>query len=206
MPRFPVAAALLLVCSIISRATGDAGQPVPGTPPVPAEPAKPHGNVWYTFHAPPNPSDADAAIIRQMIHGLDLATECYSKNAPGVRIHVNVYYSPGTPTADGSSNGTIRLGRNCRDQRVCMHEIAHTLGVGTHPRWGKLVVNGVFTGKNATHALREITKNDAAVLHADRMHFWPYGLNYDKEVKSPDDFIAHCKIVSAILLDLKNAR
>lgn len=180
-------------------------QPRSLTTPTPA-PAKDVGKVTYTFHRPDKPSAEDLNILREMTEGLDRATECYSRNAPGIRQHLEVFYSPGTPTADGSSNGTIRLGLNSRNQRVCMHEIAHTLGVGTSPQWGKLVVDGIFTGSRATQALREITGDEKAVLHADRMHFWPYGLNYDTEVKSPDDFVAHCKIVTAIVRDLKLAR
>lgn len=161
------------------------------------------GNVTYTFHLPKNPSDEDLGIFRQMDAALRDATACYNLNATGLREAITVRYSPGTPTADGSSNGNIRLGRGARNQRVIMHEIAHTFGVGTSPAWGRLVVNGVFTGKNATAALREATHDPDALLHADRQHFWPYGLNYDAEVKSPGDFVTHCRIVSAIVRDLR---
>ena len=164
------------------------------------------GNITYTFHMPKDATDEDIEVFRQMDAALREATGCYNLNTTGIRQEITVRYSPGTATADGSSNGNIRLGRYARTQRVCMHEIAHTLGVGTSPSWEKLVVNGVFTGINATQALRDATHDPNAILHADRMHFWPYGLNYDSEVTSPKDFVNHCRIVSAIISDLKSTR
>ena len=163
----------------------------------------PGGNVTYTFHMPKEASADDREIFRQMDAALRDATSCYNLNATGLRESITIRYSAGTPTADGSSNGNIRLGRNARNQRVVMHEIAHTFGVGTSPAWNRLVVNGVFTGKNATQVLREATHDPSAVLHADHQHFWPYGLNYDSEVTSPEDFVIHCKVVSAITRDLR---
>lgn len=159
--------------------------------------------ITYDFDKPAKPSAADAAILREMEEGIQGACETYTKHAPEIKSHVTFHFSPGTPTADGSSNGNIRLGTTARNRRVCMHEIAHTLGVGTHPNWERLVKDKVFTGKNATAVLREITHDKNAVLHADRQHFWPYGLNFDAEVKSEQDYEAHCKIVSAIIKDLE---
>jgi hypothetical protein len=204
--NLPLLSSSLLSLALVPLAAAqDPVKAPPFSTPTP-RPTAGRGAVTYKFHQPKDPSPEDAAILKQMTDGLDRATRCYSENAEGIRHHVDVFYSPGTPTADGSSNGAIRLGRNSRNQRVCMHEIAHTLGVGTSPAWGKLVVGGVFTGKNATKALQEVTKDDKAILHADRMHFWPYGLNYDNEVKSDADFVAHCRIVAAIVKDLKRAR
>jgi hypothetical protein len=40
------------------------------------------------------------------------------------------------------------------------------------------------------------------MVNADTQHFWPYGLNYTSEVKSNDDLVSHCKMVSAILKDM----
>jgi hypothetical protein len=62
------------------------------------------------------------------------------------------------------------LGKNSRNQRVVMHEIAHTLGIGTSAGLGLLMKNGVFTGKYATQALREVTHDEKAELHGDRSH------------------------------------
>ena len=44
------------------------------------------------------------------------------------------------------------------------------------------------------------------MVHADRMDFWLFGLNFDREVKSEEDLINHCKMVEAICKDLEDAR
>ena len=97
------------------------------------------------------------------------------------------------------------MGKTAHNERVCMHEICHTVGIGTSPDWGNLVEKGVFKGERATKQLREITGDKDAVVHADRMHFWPYGLNFDKEVQSEADLVNHCKMVEAIYEDLQKA-
>ena len=38
----------------------------------------------------------------------------------------------------------MRFGKYSNNQRVAMHEIAHTVGIGTSPAWGKLVVDGLI--------------------------------------------------------------
>lgn len=179
-------------------------KPKLGTTPQPT-PAKAKDRVTYTLRRAENPTEEELAAYARITAGMEKAIQFYNKYTAGINKQINVVYSPGTPTADGNINGTIRMGKNAHNERVCMHEICHTVGIGTSPQWGKLVVNGVFTGSEATKLLREITKDKSAVLHADRMHFWPYGLNYDNEVKSDDDLVNHCKMVEAICKDLKAA-
>lgn len=171
-----------------------------------APPPKVREKVTYTLQRAKEPTEEEVAAYAAITEGMDKAVRAYNENTTSIRQHVNVSYSPGTPTADGSSNGSIRLGKYSRNQRVCMHELAHTLGVGTSAEWAKLVVDGVFTGSNATRQLQEITGDPKAALHADRAHFWPYGLNYDNEVHSDTDFVNHCKMVEAICKDLKTTR
>lgn len=161
------------------------------------------GGITFTFFMPKEASAEERNIFEQMDKAAREAVDCYNENTKGLRKELTLRYSPGTPTADGNINGNIRLGTGARNQRVIMHEIAHTLGVGTAGSWGNVVQDGVFTGKKATEALREATGDKDAVLKADRMHIWPYGLNYDSEVKSPKDFVTHCKIVQAIVEDLR---
>jgi hypothetical protein len=83
---------------------------------------------------------------------------------------------------------------------VAIHEIAHTLGIGTHENWGENIKDGLWTGKYALEQLREFDGKDA-VLHADRMHFWPYGLNFDNESDSEKD-LRHVKMVAAMRKDM----
>jgi hypothetical protein len=119
--------------------------------------------------------------------------------------HVTVTFSPDIPTADGNINGNIRVGGS-RNTRTLLHELGHVMGVGQHRNWNKLVVNGLWQGANANKLLQEFTKDPNAQLHADRMHFWPYGLNYDSELKSEQDMIRHAMPVQAIVKDLESAK
>jgi hypothetical protein len=84
---------------------------------------------------------------------------------------------------------------------TAMHEIAHTVGVGTYSAWPGLIVNGRYTGTNGNTAFRTIIGKSDTVLHGDSQHFWPYGINYASEVKSENDLINHCKIVNAMQKD-----
>lgn len=107
--------------------------------------------------------------------------------------------SPGTPTADANWDGWINWGGTI-NRRVALHEIAHTLGVGTHRRWRENIKDGKWTGEHALRQLREFDGPEA-VLFADRMHFWPYGLNFDKE-SSPQSDLRFVKMVKALRKDM----
>jgi hypothetical protein len=168
---------------------------------------KPHpgiGKVTYTLHQPKTPTADEVLLYAGIAAGMDEAIRIYNTHTK-LKKALNVHYNPSIPTADGNINGTIRLGRNARNARVCMHEICHTMGVGQHRNWGKLMVENRWQGKKANALLQEFTKDPKAQLHGDRMHFWPYGLNYDNEVKSDEDLIRHAKIVEAIVDDLEDA-
>jgi len=108
--------------------------------------------------------------------------------------------SPGTPTADANWDGWINWGGSI-SRRVALHEIAHALGVGTHARWMENIKDGQWTGEYALRQLREFDGPDA-VLHADRIHFWPYGLNFDNE-SSPEKDLRFVKMVAALRKDMR---
>jgi hypothetical protein len=116
---------------------------------------------------------------------------------------LTISYDPSVATADGNANGSIQFGaRSSMQQITAMHEIGHTLGVGTASGWTSRISGGVWTGANATNELRAITGDQTAVVHADSQHFWPYGLNYTSEVTSSNDLVIHIKIVMALRRDL----
>lgn len=163
------------------------------------------GKVTYTLHQPKEPTDEEAKIFAGIKEGMDRATEIYNTHTR-LKKALNVFYSPGTPTADGNINGSIRLGRHARNARVCMHEICHTVGIGTHHHWGRLMVDKRWQGKRANKLLQELTGDPQAQLHGDHMHFWPYGLNYDNEVKSDEDLIRHARLVEAMVQDLEETK
>ncbi len=184
--------------------SGSPAAPSGTTSPAPA--ADVSARFTYTLHRAESPTPEEENAYKKITAIMDKACDYYNKYTTGLHKHLTVDYSPGTPTADGSNNGHIRIGKRISSTFTCMHEIAHTLGVGTSPKWHKLSVHGVFTGRHATEKLRELTGNPNAVLHADRAHFWPYGLNFGKEVKSGEDLIRHCKMVQAICQDLRETR
>ncbi|MEO5715117.1 MAG: hypothetical protein ABIT37_16685 [Luteolibacter sp.] len=157
---------------------------------------KPKGSITYKLSGGSEkwPEDRKKAIVAAM----DAGVEFYNKNA-GFKKELTANNSPGTPTADSNYDGWINWGQAI-SRRVALHEIAHTLGIGTHPNWQKNIKDGIWTGKNANEQLKEFDGKDA-VLHADRMHFWPYGLNFDNESDKEKD-LRHIRMVEAMRKDM----
>ena len=135
---------------------------------------------------------------KRIVAAMDEAVEFLNKNAR-FKKELIANNSPGTPTADASYSGWINWGGSI-SRRVALHEIAHTLGIGQHPNWEKNIQDGKWTGKYALAQLKEFDGPDA-VLHADRQHFWPYGLNQDSE-SSPQSDLRFIKMVEAIRKDM----
>lgn len=162
----------------------------------------PTGNVTYTLAKSANPTTTEQAAYNAITCAMEGAVAYYNCNT-AITKQLNVSYVPSVATADGNFNGSIRFGNTSDMQCVtAMHEIAHTVGVGTAPQWGTYSVAGVFTGMTAIAQLRTITGVATDVLHSDTQHFWPYGLNYVTEAKSVADLIDHCLMVTAIRKDM----
>jgi hypothetical protein len=162
------------------------------------------GHFTYTItNKKTNPSADEADAYAKITLGMDSAVWFYNTYTTLTK-KLTVEYKPDVQTADGSYSGNIRFGSNRTYMKgcTCMHEIAHTTGVGTTTEWSKLIVNKAFTGKNATKKLKEILGSQDSVLHGDTQHFWPFGLNYDYEAKSQNDLINHCLIVNSIQKDI----
>ncbi len=102
--------------------------------------------------------------------------------------HLTGNYGSGTPTADCSYGGWMRIGPNASYQRTgtIMHEAAHGVGVGTHWTWGTLLVNGTWTGPRANAVLQFWNNNTTDEMHGDGMHMWPYGINGAHEDSGTD--------------------
>jgi len=161
------------------------------------------GNITYTLvrEASPTPDQQDA--YSRIERAMDSALYYYNTYT-SLRKRLTVYYNTGVPTAQANFDGVISFGANRSYMTVitAMHEIAHTIGIGTTNEYRSLIVNGVFTGPLATAELRAIQGDPQAQLKGDAQHFWPYGLNYASEVSSTQDLIHHCKIVNAIFRDM----
>jgi stress-induced morphogen len=173
----------------------------------PAPVCTPTGHLTYTLAVAPSPTADQADAYNVITCAMDMAVAYYNCYA-NITGSVRVSYDTGVTTADGNINGSIRFGasRSYMQCATAMHEIAHTQGIGTAPQWAAHVLGGLFVGANAAAQLQAINSTLATPLytaiHADSMHFWPYGLNYESEATGTDILVDHCKIVVAIRKDL----
>ena len=102
--------------------------------------------------------------------------------------HLTGNYGSGTPTADCSYGGWMRVGPNPSYQRTgtIMHEAAHGVGVGTHWTWGTIMQGGTWTGPRANSVLQFWNNNTTEEMHGDGTHMWPYGINGAHEDNGSD--------------------
>ncbi|WP_428968787.1 RICIN domain-containing protein [Sphingomonas sp. Xoc002] len=103
----------------------------------------------------------------------------HTNTLAGYTGNVSVTYHVGTPTAEADYRWRIQFGGSI-GRRVALHELAHWLGSGTYGEWDRYMVDGRWTGA-VTDARIKAFDGPAAVQWGDRIHFWPYGLNYDDE-------------------------
>jgi hypothetical protein len=158
--------------------------------------------VTYTLGRTAAPTPQEQAAYDKITTAMDEAVRYYNCYTD-IEKTLKISFVPSVDTADGNINGSIRFGSTASMNRVtAMHEIAHTVGVGTAPNWSNFVVNSRFTGANALAELKSIPSHTTEAIGADRIHFWPYGLNYESEGKAEADLIAHCRMVMAIRRDL----
>jgi len=103
----------------------------------------------------------------------------------------NVGFVDGTPTADCSYGGWIRVGSNSSYQRTgtILHEMLH--GVGVIPwadtEWSRHTLRsgvngegygtGQWLGERVTEVVRFLQNSTTAQLNGDYQHLWPYGIN-----------------------------
>ena len=91
------------------------------------------------------------------------------------------HYGSGTPTADCSYGGWIRVGPNESYQATgtLLHEAGHGIGVGTHSTYyGDIRTNnntGFWLGKRATKFLQFWDNSNGVRLYGDATHLWASG-------------------------------
>ena len=157
------------------------------------------GGVTYTLHKSANPTSDEEDAYRRITTVMDSAVKLYNTYS-NLSKFINVYYSPGVPTAEASSNGDLRFGENRSYMVVptAMHEMGHTMGIGTTQEYWDACQDGVFRNDKVQAKLRELSGNPSDELHCDRQHIWPYGLNQASEAKSEKDLIIHVQLVDFI--------
>ena len=117
---------------------------------------------------------------------------------------VTIEYNTGVATADATLAGWIRFGSNSSYQRAgtFLHEFAHAIGGGTSTFWTTIMKSGVYTGANATLALRRAAGDNSLILKGDSQHFWPYGINGANEDTGLDsDYIITALIIEGFKRD-----
>jgi len=170
------------------------------------------GHVTYTLSKSANPTADEQNAYAKITAAMDQAVAYYNCYTNITKAEV-VEYDGSVKTADGNSNGTIRFGSDTSYMVLptAMHEISHTVGVGTASKWRSFVAapdggtSGPWTGANAIAqrtALLPDGNQTYLVPNADTQHFWPYGLNYASEYKTEADLLGHCVMVMALRKDM----
>ena len=143
----------------------------------------PKGTMTYWYNNGGSPEEND-----RINYALQNGTKIWNDlmNIQGVNLSVS--YGSGTPTADCSYGGSMRVGPNSAYQRTgtIMHEAAHGVGVGTIGGWWAMLVDGVWTGVRANEVLQFWDNDNSATMHGDSQHMWPYGINGAQEDSGTD--------------------
>ncbi|MDT0541904.1 MULTISPECIES: hypothetical protein [Streptomyces] len=155
--------------------------------------------ITWTLERASNPTQDQQTAYNLITAAMNAAVARYN-NLSDLGKNITVRYDPGVPTADGNINGTIRFGnRAYMTERTALHEIAHTIGVGTSSGWNTLSSGGGWRGAQATALVKQYD-GSGATLSTGGGHFWPYGLNYDNEF-SNTAADRHVRIVAAMVRD-----
>lgn len=169
------------------------------TVPAQAAPVDAQGTLSWRLVRVPNPTADQQRAYDLITRAMNAAVARYN-NLSGLSKSITAHYEPSVPTADGNINGTIRFGGTAyMNERTALHEIAHTIGVGTSGKWGSLGCAGTFKGAR-TNALVKQYDGQSATIKCDRQHFWPYGLNQNGEF-SQTNADRHVKIIEAMVRD-----
>ena len=135
----------------------------------------PGGGVTYTLNT-------DITGIRE---GVTSAVEYFNDFTSIQGHHVTANYGSGTPTAEASYGGWMTFGPNPSYQRTgtVLHEMGHTIGVGTHWIWNggsplrAEYGTGDWLGDRANKVVQFFENSTTARLTGDGVHMWPYGIN-----------------------------
>ncbi|RXG27178.1 hypothetical protein SAMN02745246_03366 [Leeuwenhoekiella marinoflava DSM 3653] len=160
----------------------------------------PEGNFTWSFNGTLDLSNPIHARIKS---AFDEAT-WYFNNFTSITKHVTVNYSPGTPTANANFDGWINMGPVESYQRTgtALHEMAHSVGVGTHWKYDDLFTDNRYNGERAAEIIQLMSGDDEEYIRKSGVHFWPYGINGAHEDTGEEDlYITHCLILQGMKTD-----
>jgi len=140
----------------------------------------PKSNMSFTIRE--SDSSADDERIR---NAAQKAYDYWSALTSISGFNSSIGYASGTPTADCSYGGWMRVGPNQSYQKcgTIMHEWLHGIGVGTHTIWyGSTELrqgstSGLWQGNQVNDVLGFWDNTTTPELKGDAMHMWPYGIN-----------------------------
>ncbi|MDO4994147.1 MAG: hypothetical protein Q4E32_03990 [Bacteroidales bacterium] len=155
---------------------------------------------WYN-------NGGDEATNDRINNAINRSMDYYWGNTTSIHdFGISVTYSPGTPTADCSYGGSMRVGANTSYQRpgTIMHEALHGIGVGTHGMWWSSDMRsngdrGDWLGDRVTEAVRFWDNNTTGVITGDNTHLWPYGCNGANEDNGSDNLYVMMGIIAQAL-------
>ena len=162
----------------------------------------PKGTIGHWYN-----NGGDEETNNRLNWAIETAMDYYWNNLTSIHgFGISVTYSPGTPTADCSYGGSMRVGASSSYQQpgTIMHEAFHGIGVGQHSMWwsGDMRADGnrgVWLGDRATEAVRFWDNNTTGVIDGDDMHLWPYGCNGAHEDTHNDNLYCMMGILAQAL-------
>ena len=155
----------------------------------------PKGQITYTIR-----DGGDADVKTRITNAVKTAVEWWNNLTEMKGFHTSVGYESGTPTADCSYGGWIRVGPNTSYQRTgtIMHELLHGCGVipWADTEWSRHNLRsgvngdgygtGLWLGDRATAVVRFLNNSKTDQLNGDYQHMWPYGINGAQEDDGSD--------------------
>jgi hypothetical protein len=139
----------------------------------------PMGTITWEYD-----NGADAAANGRINAAVESCVTYWNKLTSIPDLHLNVHYGSGTPTADCSYGGWMRVGPNSSYQRTgtIMHEALHAIGVGQHDLWyGSSSPlrggsgTGRWLGERTTELMRFWDNSTTEYPTGDATHIWATG-------------------------------
>lgn len=136
---------------------------------------KPMGTMTYVYDF-----SGDTEINARINSSIAETVWMYNNLTAITGVNLNVHYASGTPTADCSYGGWMRVGPSWNYQQTgtLLHETNHGVGVGTHAAWSnnaslrEKTTHGKWLGPHATEMVQFITNDANAFLQGDGVHMW----------------------------------
>lgn len=159
----------------------------------------PEGTVAYTLS-----SNITEEHYTRIDNAMSSAVNYYNDLTSIQGLSLDVNYGSGTPTAEASYGGWMRFGPDAGYQQTgtALHEIGHTIGVGTHSMWRgpssplrETGSGGAWLGDRTTKLLQFLDNDPESYLRGDATHMWPYGINGAHE----DDGTAFLYIANSLI-------